>query len=98
MSSSPPGIVGGILVFFIIMYIVWFQWVRGPLNIQKANTDNLSGSGDLVTMNLMMAIMQATTANSILTVLRKRNTPDSTLSINPSHPDLPTVTRAQQLA
>jgi hypothetical protein len=47
--------------------------------------------------NPMMVIMQATTANSILTVLQKKNTPDSILSINPSHPGSPTVTKVQQL-
>jgi hypothetical protein len=48
-----------------------------------------------VTTNPMMVIMQATTANSILTVLQKKNTRDSILSINPSHPDSPTATRAR---
>jgi hypothetical protein len=88
--------VGGILVFFIIMYIVWFQWVSHPLYTRQQRTDILSESADPVTTNPMMAIMQATTANSILTVLRKRNTPDSTLSTNPSHPDSQTATRVQQ--
>jgi hypothetical protein len=88
--------VGGILVFFIIMYIVWFQWVRHSLHVLEKNADSLSGSGDPVTTNLMMVITQPMTRHSIHTVWRKKNTQDSTSSINHSHPGLPTATRVQQ--
>ena len=78
------------------MYIVWFQWVCYPIHFQRQRTDHSSESEDPVTTNQMMASTQPMNTSSIHTVLRKKNTRDSTLSTNPSRPDSPTATRVQQ--
>jgi len=83
------------LLHYYVYRVVPMGTSSSSYPIQKQRTDNLSENEDPVTTNQMMANTQPMTTSSIHTDLRKRNTRDSTLSINPSHADLPIATRAQ---